>query len=431
MSTSSTIILTTGQPGSGKSYSRVRWLVTDFLINETGVFITNLPLNRGLIAVDLSAKTGKPLDYYLGRLVVIDRDELRIWENLQNETKEELKRQREERNFIPFEFFKRFDLQNAHIAIDEFHLYFSVSSPLPLRQCWNDFFAEIRKLGCTFEAITQDLSLIPKDFVGKVGTRFDHLPFGNTRDPFLGVLMSDWYELRTGFSGKSEQKICCIEYIKGTSFTGGVKWKRNGVERFNILPEIYKYYNSYQRNDTGETGKRVTPGQRLGRRVVWWFLRRNFFRLFGKFILVLVVLWLLAGGGLVWSIQAFMSMLQGFANSNSVPKTEMVASAPVPSSVAVPLRRPLGTASSSIRQLEHASAVYDGAGEAVQPPPVNELDSYKPAMFMETEVWLRNGMKINNGYKFEEGLLNGRTVSKIFYGDRCYLLDDGRRIYMY
>ena len=59
----SVIILTTGQPGSGKSYSRVRFLVEDFLLNDTGLYITNLPLKVDEICYHLSQKTNKPFDF--------------------------------------------------------------------------------------------------------------------------------------------------------------------------------------------------------------------------------------------------------------------------------------------------------------------------------------------------------------------------------
>lgn len=432
MSTVSTIILTTGQPGSGKSYTRVKWLVTDFLPNETGVFITNLPLNREKIAADLAVRLGRDEKHFLDRMIVIPMDELRTWENLQNATKDDLKKQRENRSFIPFEYFKSFELKNAHICIDEFHLYFSTSSPLPLRQCWNDFFAEIRKLGCTFEAVTQDLSLIPKDFVGKVGTRYDHLPFGNTRDPFFHIPMADWYELRTGFTGASEQKMAVVEYIKTTSFTGGVKWKQQAAEKFNIEADIYQYYNSYQRNDTGEVGGRVTPGQRLGRKVVFWFLRRNFPRIFFFLLVVGLCIWFFLGGGMLWSMSQFIGLMGRFQKANTEKKAVPAAPAPVGRSVSVsggrvvetPISAPDPRAAAAVAAMRQASGMYQ-----VEPEP--DLSSCAPVLFFDGSVWLKNGLKITIGYKFTQGVLNGCTVQKIDLEDRYFQLDDGRIVTMF
>lgn len=435
MSTLSTIILTTGQPGSGKSYTRVKWLINDFLINETGVFITNLPLYCDKIAAHLSLKTGMPESHFLDRMIIVPLDELHIWENLQNESKDELKKQRENRCFIPFEYFKRFDLKNAHICIDEFHHYFSANSPLPLRQCWNDFFSEIRKLGCTFEAVTQDLSLIPKDFVGKVGTRYDHLPFGNRRDPFLKIPLADWYELRTGFTGVVEQKMAVVEYIKTTSFTGGVKWKQQGAEKFSIEPEIYQFYNSYQRNDTGEIGGRTTPGQRFGRKIIFWFLRRNFGRIFIFCSIVGLCLWFFLGGGMLWSMGRFMTLMGRFQKANAAQSSKVdSAPAPVPvgRSITVSGGRVVETpvlasdvrSASAVAAMRQASAMY-------QADPEPDLSSCAPVLFFDGSVWLKNGLKITIGYKFTQGVLNGCTVQKIDLEDRYFQLDDGRVVTMF
>ena len=64
----STLWLTTGQPGSGKTYSRVRWLVSDFLPNTKGLYITNLPLNIDLIAEYLFEKRSIPIEETKARI---------------------------------------------------------------------------------------------------------------------------------------------------------------------------------------------------------------------------------------------------------------------------------------------------------------------------------------------------------------------------
>ena len=42
-STPATIKFTVGVPGSGKSYTRVRWILEEFIPNQDGILYTNLP----------------------------------------------------------------------------------------------------------------------------------------------------------------------------------------------------------------------------------------------------------------------------------------------------------------------------------------------------------------------------------------------------
>jgi len=433
----SVIVLTTGQPGSGKSYSRVHWLVTDFLINNIGLYITNLPLKVDDIADYVSGKLGCDSEDVKKRIVVIPKVELDKWYALQHEKKVDLDAMRECNAFPPSEYFEQFDLTNAHICIDEFHLYFSKNHPPILRELWSIWFAEIRKLGCTFEAVTQDMSLIPREFIGKVGRRIDLIPVSTTRDPFFGILMGDWYELRAGLLGVCEQKISQTEYRKGTSFTGSVKWVESSTKKFVISPDFYRFYNSYQRNDNEKIGKVITPAERYGKLIVFWFLRRNFFRLFTRFLLVLLFFWLCFGGGMTFLINKFISTTQYIAKSNGMKKNPVSTEPEKKSSpgqgsgdkkssapsrgIPVPRRQVRGNVHQRSQSVEHASdADYE-----------KSLHQYKPTMFYENSCWLRNGIKINVGYKFKGGPYHGKTVQKIESLDRCYYLSDGSCVLMY
>lgn len=160
----SVLILTTGQPGAGKTYSRVLWLVTDFLLNSDGIYITNLPLKVDLICEYVSKKTGKSVEDIKKRIHIIPDDVMRSWRDLSDRSKkQELMRYKENNDFPPAKYFESFQLDNARIAIDEFHRYFNKKSPSDLSLLWNDWFAEIRKLGCSFEAITQTSFCFPPD----------------------------------------------------------------------------------------------------------------------------------------------------------------------------------------------------------------------------------------------------------------------------
>lgn len=419
------LYLTTGQPGSGKTYSRVRWLMNQFMIESSGLYITNFPLNIELISDELSRRTGKPPEDFQRRIVVIPDDVMSSWRSLTEKNSKDLcAKHRKDNTFPPAQYFESFDLNNARIAIDEFHRYFKKGSPADLLSMWNDWFAEIRKLGCTFEAITQELDQLPQEFIGKVGIRVDLLPFSSLRDPFLKIPLSDWYELRAAYTGIREQKICQAEYRKGTSFTGRVKWVQNHVEKFAICKDFFPYYNSYQKTESsGVIGNSEYPADRYKKRTVLWFIRRHFFKLLGKTALVVFFLWLTFGGGLLYLINGFVGTLGKMGAANGAKKQVRQSSAPSP------------VISSSNGEVVSSDAVPGAPGEGgavpVVVPPPPDPTPFRPALFYGDVCYLRNGLKIHENYQFTGGIYDGKTVVSFDFEGRSYLLDDGVCVYMF
>lgn len=423
----SVLYLTTGQPGCGKTYSRVRWLISEFLPNSTGLYITNFPLNVELIADAVASKTGKTREEYISRIHVIPNDEMKSWMSLNDRSrKQDLSEMKNSGNFRPVQYLESLDLNNARVAIDEFHLYFEKKSPPDLLLMWNNWFSEIRKTGCTFEAITQDMSLLPVEFIGKVGVRTDLIPYGTTRDPFLNIPLSDYYELRAAYLGIREQKICQTEYRKGTSFTGRAKWLVNHVEKFSITSEFFPFYNSYQRTGSdGKKGSVTLPADRYKKLTALWFLRRHFFKLLGRLIIVVLFFWLTLGGGFTFLIDKFVRTLGKVTEANMRKKENANVQPKKPNPV-----------SPSV-----ASSAASGATSPVQPgegvtagspgPVVPDLSVYKPSMFLDKGCYLRSGLYISVGYIFRSGHYEGKKIVSINFSDRSYELDNGELVSMY
>lgn len=408
------ISLTTGQPGAGKSYTATRFLVDDFLQNDIGLYITNIPIIPEVIAAHLAKKTGKPESEYLARMILISKEELDSWEGLASVDKNILRKMREKREFPPALFFDRYDLTNARIVIDEFHIYFKKSHPVQLRDMWNDWFAEIRKLGCTFEALTQDLSQIPREFIGKVGARVDMIPVSATRDPFLFISMGDWYELFLGYTDSVEPKISVTEYRKGTSFTGAVKWVKSNSWKYTLDPLYFTFYRSLQRNDNLRTGNKIPPHKRYGKRVWIWFVKRNFWALLSRLLIVIFFFWLTFGGGLLFLINSFITTItkMGAANAGSAKVVQS--------------NKPLASGGQG-----NVARAGDADQEKKEKERQFRKDQFKPSMFFDGFCWLRNGIKIHIGYKFKEEPYNEKTVKEINGIERFYCLDDGTIVYMY
>jgi len=59
-----------------------------------------------------------------------------------------------------------------------------------------------------------------------------------------------------------------------------------------------------------------------------------------------------------------------------------------------------------------------------------EKDLFKPVMFFDGRVFLKNGLVIKKGYQFKEGFYNENTVKKIDIIRRGYVLSNGEFVSM-
>ena len=409
----STILLTTGVPGCGKSYVRAaRFLVDDFLINSTGVHYSNFPLNVDLIANDVAARLSPSrfsLFSRLRRKVSADDIKKRLWII----PDDELKRWHNEESG-PWEYFKHADLKYAHIAIDEIHNYVSPAKSAAYLQKWDEFLGEIRHRGCTFEGLTQDESQVHQILIGRASLRLELIPAEDTRDPFFKIPIGDWYELKASFSGSYHKTV--FEFEKRKQGRG---WKLNHVRRFLITPDYWKYYNSYnasivdkiQGTSDSESSREILHEYQRRSRVslFFWFLRRNFFTLSWRIAVIIFVVWLCFFGGLTYFITQWLLISGNISASNSRP-VQNTSSVSTGSSASDPSVSP----SSDLPQ-----------------PLFSPADLFKPAMFYNNQCWLRNGIKIEVDYIFTEGVYNGKKVVSIDPGLRCYSLDDGTVVNMF
>lgn len=430
MATESILTATFGSPGSGKSYCRVRWLVEDFLVNNpSGLYITNIPLCVDVIAeyvakrLSVRGEDAPTSDDIKSRLVVIPDDTIIEWEKLNSASQKELAAF-DHYSFPPVRYLQSFDLSGAHIAIDEFHKIFGKKSPKALKALWNDWFAEIRKTGCTFEAITQSYGQMNEEYLDKCATRLELINHSDSKDPFFRIKMGDWYELKAGlFKRPVVQRVTCRETMRGASDSGRLCWKPTGnSETFLITPEYFKFYDSF-RNSSGSSGSRKSPSEIYGRGVWKWFFRRNILTLAWRVLLFCFVAWLLLGGGFVSGIRAFMSSMAKVQKANSVDQISRPSAGVQPN---------LNSPQKMDRNLKVPSAGQGGAAQVPAPPP-EDLTVYKPCLFFGDEVYLRNCVRLYVGYVFkvEGGKYDKRKVERIDPRERCYFLDDGTCILMY
>ena len=431
MATESIISATFGTPGSGKTYSRVKFLVDDFLINNpSGMYITNIPLDIPAISDYISRMLSKgdrvvTSEDVSSRLHIIPDHILISWEKLNQLENRDLNTFTSD-TFPPSSYFQQFNLEGAHIAIDEFHKYFSKKGPKPLRKLWNDWFAEIRKTGCVFEAITQSYGQMSEEFLDKCATRLELVNHADLRDPFFQIKLGDWYELKAGLFGKLPlQRVSERETMRGTSDSGRVVWKPTGKNKTFVLDPLYfSFYNSF-RNYTGSSAQRKSPSEIYGKKILIWFIRRHFISLFSRFFVAALLVYFLLGGGVQFCIMSLFKTLSFAGEKNST------ASLAYSGQVDPGKVDPGKVAPGKVNSGQVVSMDELKLQDEIRKRELAEKDLYRPALFFNEYCFLRNSLEIFVGYKFTEGVFNGQTVKKIDSKKRVYILDNGLVVPMF
>lgn len=443
----STIILTTGVPGAGKTYVRAsRFIVDDFLFNSSGVHYSNFPLNVDLIAKHHFEQLNKKkifsflhrrkksvtIDDIKKRIVVIPDSVLLSW-------RKELSG--------PWDYFKDIDLRYCHIALDEIHEIIKPSSSSEYVSKWDEFLGTIRHRGCTIEGLTQDIKSVHDCFKGRAALRYELVPLEDVRDPFLGIRLYDYYQLKASFTGDFHKSVVLVEFKKN-AFGRFIK---NHQTRFLITPEYFPYYNSFSSAlSEGESDsdrsvqyeyERLT---KIG--LLWWFISRNCFPIISRFALFALFIWLCFGGGIVLLINGFMAYTQSIQKSNSSVtsiSSDSIKSVNAPCDIDLSLLTAPESDSSNIlsdneskniQELEKnnsekadASAEAQNETESDDETPTKKIEQFLFLSYLSPEYGiLINGDYIFRGMKFVESHYHGgKYVSEINYKMGFILLSDG------
>jgi hypothetical protein len=335
----------------------------------------------------------------------------------------------------PDAYFQKINLDNCRIAIDEIHTFLGQSTPKGVVQEWRLFLGTLRHRGCEFECLTQNESKVHKAIKDEAGLKRSLFNSENKPDPFFGIRMEDWYELRAKLTGRY------LPWIYETVFTEvHGKWRETAAlgGLYPLRPDLFPLYNSYSTPHQGGNASkgRQHPYQTLSTvGLLLWFLRRNWFRISTRLIVVVFVLWLCFGGGMSSSINGFIGLMKHMKppDQSSAPsaapsiskspnggndevKDAVKTDAP---SADVPSEDPRDL---EITKLRSVIADRD-----------KEIDSLKTdaARFAEIvslfgdQVTLRSGITVDKGEQIPIGPLKGRTIKGINHAKRRVLLDDG------
>ena len=291
-----TVISTTGAPGTGKTYSRcARYLYDWWLPEETGVHYSNFP-------VKIEAFLAKYPDAR-ERIKIIPPEELEKWALCDG-------------IHGPWEYFRDFDLQGAHIAIDECHNFLRRSGRGVVANSdrWQRWLGEIRHRGCTVEFLSQDPHKVHPTVEQHSAVRIQLVSSEDRRDPIFGCLLGDWYELRAGVTGEYENVIWQLEERRING-----KWRQSDFLRFTIEPQYFGLYDSFNAPQSG--GGKATGQDRVFQKrgkfgLLSWFLKRNWWRLVTRSFIGVCALWVCFGGGIPWLVMHFNSYVRAVGAGN-------------------------------------------------------------------------------------------------------------------
>lgn len=289
MATRAQFILTTGVSGSGKTYRRcAHFLTQEFLINNTGVHISNFPINfdglqsycnRHGIKVNVRE-----------RVKIIPDDILKTWLNGSSG---------------PWDYFTDEDLSGCHLALDEAHNFCSKKSRPALRDQWGKWLAELRHLGMTAEFLTQNESNMANEIMSQCEIRLEIINGENRIDPILHIRMADWYELKAKIFGKYIAPSFELEYMQMKG-----KWRVQKEVKFIRYEELFTVYDSFSKpvagKGSGKTEKRHY--ERMGWiRFLVWFFGTNFSPFLRMFIIIGLFCWLVFFGGIGFFFNMFLN----------------------------------------------------------------------------------------------------------------------------
>lgn len=434
----STVVLTTGVAGTGKSYRRAAVEIFRFLLEENGNYWSNFPLYADKIARECSQRSGKPAEGFLRRIKTIPKVELDSWE-LSFDRRDAHKSRGPFTYFkpIPYEIWQSgdlsklphgwagkdypdtivkfidekgqamagIDLTGAHVAIDECHNFCKASGSTPKhqRELWGAWLGEIRHIGATVEFLTQSPHKLAPEIRNEAEVRIDLLNVEAERDPFFKIRMSDWYELKASFSGNYEAKVQMLEKrcIDG-------RWVNQHSEFFTRDPFYFQFYNSYNKPQAGgvnASGKLHEFQKRSKASLVCWFIKRNLWPVGSRVSTALFICWVCFLGGGKVLFEKFVNSLEVVTTSNTpeqIEKPSMVKTN-IP---AEPAKRP-------------AAIVPPKVPDSLQSqPPPKKKPSFFMVMMTPTSVSFNDRNCYNIGEKIASGPLVGQRILNIDFKRR-------------
>lgn len=222
------------------------------------------------------------------------------------------------------------DVAGALIILDEAHNFIGSKHSKESKKAWQDFVGELRHRGASIQFITQHPGKLAVEVINEAGSRQALVDAEEERDPFFGVQLYYWYELRAKLLGRFESCFVRIDLRD----IDGKKTQRSNVVRVKRRSEIFALYDSASAPEAGGVASSALTSREWERRswpsLLGWFLWFNGFSFVRP-----VVFGACLFGGVVWGQDLFSFGLKWFspkqkeAASRRVAKVDGVAPVPV------------------------------------------------------------------------------------------------------
>ncbi len=444
MAKRSVITVTTGEAGSGKSYTRCARFITDeFLPNHDGVHISNFPLGEvpedhavppeyeGETFADRISKAAAALHGLdeadcRERIEMIPGDVLESWEAGESG---------------PWEYFEGRTIQDCHIAIDEIHNFCDAQGDAKLRKRWRQWLGEIRHQGATVEFLSQALAKVPIEIRREAGSHIEVKNVETERDPVFNIEMGDWYELRAGLVTRN-YKSAVMEGTRRTAMGDG-RGKYESKRIFPLEKWYFRLYDSFSKPQKGGNKGKAQRRQyerrsRVG--LVGWFVARNIGRLAPRVVTALLIMWLAFGhavglGGGPWVFRKAIDRVQSYgdgavksAAGGGQGEAVELASHLATGEDGGPVGRDaevvaaLAQANESLRKMREYVEDLEAENEQL----AEQVAKGGALLALEPDaIILANGFRYEIGETLDYGPCKGETIESIEWKRRRVLLGDG------
>lgn len=415
---------TTAISGAGKSYRRcAHFLATEYLPQKTGKIWTNFPIHIDeMIDYVIANNPNMVAEDLRDRIRIIPEAELSLWRKGDDG---------------PWNYFKGKDISGDRIAIDEVHNYCPKEASRETARNWKEWLGELRHSGAEFECLSQNEAKVHPIIKNEAGLKRTLFNCEDRREPFFGVKMSDWYNLRAKFfTGAYTAAVFEYEFLPLNG-----KWHQHAVFTFSFKPEFYALYDSYSTPVAGGSKARakIYPFQEHGRLgLLWWFIRRNYGHLSFRLIVVVLGLWVCFFGGGAFLIDQFMQLQRKIMVANAAkagsaqPGVQQTGGAVAGSSSMSPVvgttQNPGGSSVQS-QEIANKLKVTEKENEELRKK-LDEMEKENArkaeiVLFGQGYVMLRDGQRYITNEKIKFGPLTGHSFTSINHRKRYATLDDG------
>ncbi len=297
-------MLRTGQPGSGKTWSLVRYLVEEFLPDHAGRIYTNLPLNIEAICEYVAKGDQLKAESIRARIVLFPEEHVQAWLDGVGTPEDYFKQleaeELEAAGLVPGQGREATELgigpplKGALLVIDEAGKMWPNTMEDPSRKINTSKLAKwlrtLRHDGAKCIFVIQDGLQLSATVRRLVAVELCCYNLASRREMVTGALVSDWLQVKALFTGTYVTWIQEQELVKeGDSMTVEHTYARPMTTRY------FKFYNSHNRDDGSTGGEEEWEYQRFGvARFFFWLVKRNAFN-WGIRLAGFAVLWSLLG----------------------------------------------------------------------------------------------------------------------------------------